>query len=167
MTLATDLARRILSTRYADLPPEAIHWAKIGLLDTVGCMIAGSRGKSTQIVTKVAAGSSGPSRLFGQDRRVAALDAAQFNAPAAPALDLDDCSNTLGGHPSAAVLPALFALADDIGASGEKFIAAYVAGFETECKLSMCLNFHQYTKGWHPTVTIGIFGGTAAACHLL
>ncbi len=66
-----------------------------------------------------------------------------------------------------AVLPALFALADAQGASGKDFITAYVVGFETECKLSLCLNLHQYTKGWHPTVTIGIFGGTAAACHLL
>jgi 2-methylcitrate dehydratase PrpD len=166
MTLATDLAKRILQTRYADLPPEAIHWAKVGLLDTIGCMIAGSRDKSTQIVTRVTTGSSGPSLLFGQDRRVAALDAAQINGTAAHALDLDDCSNTLGGHPSAAVLPALFALADEIGASGEQFITAYVNGFETECKLSLCLNFHQYTKGWHPTASIGIFGGTAAACYL-
>ena len=31
----------------------------------------------------------------------------------------------------------------------------------------MCVNLYQYTKGWHPTATIGIFGGTAAACHLL
>jgi len=166
MTLATDLAKRILATRYAELPHEAIHWAKIGLLDTIGCMIAGSRDKSTQIVTRVTTGSSGPCLLFGQDRRVAALDAAQINGTAAHALDLDDCSNTLGGHPSAAVLPALFALADETGASGEQFIAAYVAGFETECKLSLCLNFHQYTKGWHPTTSIGIFGGTAAACYL-
>ena len=71
MTLATDLAKRILETRYADLPPEAIHWAKVGLLDTVGCMIAGSRDKSTQIVTRVTTGSSGASLLFGQDRRAA------------------------------------------------------------------------------------------------
>lgn len=167
MTLATDLAQRILATRYQDLPPAAVHWAKIGLLDTIGCTIAGSRDASTRIITNITTGSSGPSLLFGQDRRVAALDAAQTNGTAAHALDLDDCSNTLGGHPSVAVLPALFALADAQGASGKDFITAYVAGFETECKLSLCLNLYQYTKGWHPTVTIGIFGGTAAACHLL
>lgn len=167
MTIATDLALRILATRYEDLPPAAIHWAKIGLLDTIGCTIAGSRDASTRIITNITTGSSGPSLLFGQDRRVAALDAAQINGTAAHALDLDDCSNTFGGHPSVAVLPALFALADAQGASGKDFMTAYVVGFETECKLSLCLNLHQYTKGWHPTVTIGIFGGTAAACHLL
>ena len=170
MTIAAELAKHILATRYADLPPEAIHWAKIGLLDTVGVTIAGSRDDSTRIVTQVTTGSSGPSLLFGQDRRVSAMDAAQINGTAAHALDFDDCSNTMGGHPSAPILPVIFALADQFdagGASGKDFIAAYVAGFETECKLSMCVNFHQYTKGWHPTATIGIFGGTAAACHLL
>ena len=65
------------------------------------------------------------------------------------------------------ILPALFALADETGATGKDFIAAYVAGFETECKLSMAVNFHQYTKGWHPTTTIGVFGGAAACAHLL
>ena len=61
------------------------------------------------------------------------------------------------------ILPALFALADETGATGKDFIAAYVAGFEAECKLSMVVNFYQYTKGWHPTTTIGVFG-SAAAC---
>jgi len=167
MTIALELAQRVLATRYEQLPPEAVHWAKIGLLDTIGCTVAGSRDDSARIITRVAAHSPGASLLFGQDRRVSALDAAQVNGTAAHALDLDDCSNTLGGHPSVAVLPALFALADEHGASGKAFLTAYVIGFETECKLSMCLNLHQYTKGWHPTVTIGIFGGTAAACHLL
>ena len=167
MTIAAELAQRILATRYENLPPEAIHWAKIGLLDTVGVTIAGSRDDSTRIVTQVTTGSSGPSLLFGQDKRVSAMDAAQINGTAAHALDFDDCNNTMGGHPSAPILPVIFALADEYGASGKDFIAAYVAGFETECKLSMCVNFHQYTKGWHPTATIGIFGGTAAACYLL
>jgi 2-methylcitrate dehydratase PrpD len=64
-------------------------------------------------------------------------------------------------------LPALFALADQTGASGRDFITAYVAGFETECKISMGVNFYQYTRGWHPTTTIGVFGAAAACAKLL
>ena len=116
--------------------------------------------RSTRIVTGVTTGSSGNSLLFGQDRRVSAADAAQINGTASHALDFDDCSNTLGGHPSAPILPVIFALADEYGASGRDFLTAYIVGFETECKLSMCVNFHQYTKGWHPT---GTFGAVAAA----
>ncbi|HET7158331.1 MAG TPA: MmgE/PrpD family protein, partial [Burkholderiales bacterium] len=83
------------------------------------------------------------------------------------ALDFDDCNNTLGGHPSAPVLSALFALADDTGASGREFINAYIAGFEVETKLGLAVNFYHYTKGWHPTVTLGVFGAAAACARLL
>jgi 2-methylcitrate dehydratase PrpD len=95
------------------------------------------------------------------------LDAALVNGTAAHALDFDDCNNTLGGHPSAPVLPALFALGEQTGANGREFIAAYVAGFETECKISLGVNFYQYTRGWHPTTTIGVFGAAAACARLL
>ena len=61
----------------------------------------------------------------------------------------------------------MFALADEAGASGRDFIAAYVAGFETECKLSLGLNFYQYTHGWHPTATLGVFGAAAACARLM
>jgi 2-methylcitrate dehydratase PrpD len=167
MSLALELAQRINALDYATLPPQAAHWAKVGILDTVGVTLAGSTDPSATIVAGVLASGSGRSLVFGTSRRVSALDAALVNGTASHALDFDDCNNTLGGHPSAPILPALFALADDIGAGGRDFIAAYVAGFETECKISMGVNFFQYTRGWHPTTTIGVFGAAAACARLL
>jgi 2-methylcitrate dehydratase PrpD len=169
MTLALELAKRINAVRYEDLPPEAIHWAKIGILDTVGVTLAGAREDLARIVENVlAAGAgTGTSLLFGGNRRVSALDAALINGTASHALDFDDCNNTIGGHPSAPVLPGLFALADSIGATGRDFIAAYVAGFETECKIALGVHFYHYTKGWHPTATLGVFGSAAACAKLL
>src|SRR5262245_7861475 len=122
MTLAIELAKRIYALRYEDLPPEAVRWAKVGILDTVGVTLAGAREDTTRIVEGIAAHGAGPSLLFGGNRRAAALDAALINGTASHALDFDDCNNTIGGHPSAPILPALFALADDIGASGREFI---------------------------------------------
>ncbi|MGZ5142914.1 MAG: MmgE/PrpD family protein, partial [Burkholderiales bacterium] len=136
MPFALDLAERIYGLRYDDLPPEAVRWAKVGILDTVGVTLAGSSDPSATIVAGVLSGA-GPSLLLGTNKRTAPLDAALVNGTASHALDFDDCNNTLGGHPSAPILPALFALADETGASGRDFIAAYVAGFETECKISM------------------------------
>ena len=167
MTFAIKLSNKINNLQYNTLPADAVHWAKVGILDTVGVTIAGAAEDATRIVLGVSGSSSGPSLVFGHARRVGALDAALINGTASHALDFDDCNNTLGGHPSVPILPALFALADEVGATGKDFIAAYVAGFETECKLSMAVNFYQYTKGWHPTTTIGVFGGAAACAHLL
>jgi 2-methylcitrate dehydratase PrpD len=167
MSFATELSNKINELQYNTLPADAVHWAKVGILDTVGVTIAGAAEDATRIVLGVSGSSSGPSLVFGHARRIGALDAALVNGTASHALDFDDCNNTLGGHPSVPILPALFALADETGATGRDFIAAYVAGFEAECKLSMVVNFHQYTKGWHPTTTIGVFGSAAACAHLL
>ena len=166
MGLALELARRINELKYDTLPPEAVHWAKVGILDTVGVTLAGADDPSAALVADVLS-SGGPSLLVGTSKRVGPLDAALVNGTAAHAHDFDDCNNTVGGHPSAPILPALFALADDIGATGRDFIAAYVAGFETECKISMGVNFYQYTHGWHPTSTIGVFGAAAACAKLM
>jgi 2-methylcitrate dehydratase PrpD len=167
MQLAHELARRSAALRFEDLPAPAVHWAKVGILDTVGVTAAGSVEPCARILRDAMSPSPGPSTVFGSADRTGALDAALINGTAAHALDFEDCNNTLGGHPSAPILPALFALADERATDGRAFIAAYVAGFETECKLARGVNFHHYTKGWHATATLGVHGAAAAACHLL
>jgi 2-methylcitrate dehydratase PrpD len=166
MQLAQELARRSAALRFEDLPADAVQWAKIGILDTVGVTLAGCSEPCAQIVRKLA-GNGGASLVFGTAERTGALDAALVNGVAAHALDFDDMNNTLGGHPSAPILPALFALADERPVSGRAFIAAFVAGFETECKIGSGVHFHHYTKGWHPTATLGVFGTAAGACNLM
>src|ERR1043166_6314616 len=166
MQLARELARRSAALRFEDLPADAVHWAKIGILDTVGVTLAGCGEDCARIARKLA-GNGGSSLVFGTSERTSMLDAALVNGVAAHALDFDDMNNTLGGHPSAPILPALFALADERPVTGRAFIAAFVAGFETECKLGRGVHFHHYTKGWHPTATLGVFGAAAAACNLM
>jgi 2-methylcitrate dehydratase PrpD len=166
MTVVTALAERICALGYDRLPDAAVEWAKVGILDTVGVTLAGSVEPCARIVRRVAA-APGPALVFGTSARLAVADAALVNGTASHALDFDDCSNTLGGHPSVPVLPALFALADTRAVTGRDFIAAYVAGFETETRIARAVNFHHYDKGWHPTATLGVFGAAAAASHLL
>src|SRR5436190_10841294 len=144
MTIAAELARRIGTISFSALPPEAVAWAKVGILDTVGVTLAGSDQACTRIVSQVAAHSAGPALLFGTNRSVAPLDAALINGTAAHALDFDDCSDSMGGHPSAPVLPALLALAGTRKVSGRDFLAAYIAGFETETRIARGVNFHHY-----------------------
>ncbi len=169
MTLAETLATRIAATTFDILPDEARHWAKVAILDTVGCILAGAEEPCAQIAAKVATigGATGPCVVFGTQHRVGPLDAAAINGTAAHALDYDDCSDTLGGHPSAPILPALFALAETKGTNGRDFIAAYVAGWETETRIARGVNFHHYEKGWHPTATLGVFGAAAACARLM
>ncbi len=167
MTIIEGIADRITDITYDDLPLLAVEWAKMAILDTVGVTLAGAGEPCARIVERVLASGAGECLIFGSDRRAAPLDAALVNGTAAHALDFDDVSNSLGGHPSAPILPALFALGETLDCDGRGFIAAYVAGFETETRIARGVHFHHYEKGWHPTATLGVFGATAACCHLL
>src|ERR1700720_3821564 len=166
MTIATELARRIRAFTYDGLPDAALEWAKTGILDTVGVTLAGSAEPCAQIMLRVCT-ATGPALVFGSAQRLSVTNAALVNGTASHALDFDDCSNTLGGHPSAPILPGLFALADTLPVGGRDFIAAYVAGFETETRIARAVNFYHYDKGWHPTATLGVFGAAAAVGHLI
>ncbi len=166
-SVAARLAARIVALSYRDLPEQARHWARIGIVDTVGVTLAGASEPCARIAGAVSLPSQGSSLLFGRTERVRATDAALINGTAAHALDFDDCSNTLGGHPSAPVLPALFALADASPVNGRDFMTAYVVGFETLTRIARAVNFHHYDKGWHPSATLGVFGACAASARLM
>jgi 2-methylcitrate dehydratase PrpD len=105
--------------------------------------------------------------LWGTGERVSAELAALVNGTAAHALDFDDVSWALNGHPTVPLLPAVFAAAEKSGASGADFLRAYVAGFEVEARLGQALGLGHYEKGWHATATLGVFGAAAAAGILL
>jgi 2-methylcitrate dehydratase PrpD len=166
-SFAQAFAQRVHALGPADLAPEVLHWARVGLLDTLGVTLAGSREPAVVRAAAALDLGDGPALCLGRRRRTGALDAALLNGTAAHALDFDDCNNTMGGHPSAPVLAALLPLADDLGSTGADFVLAYVAGFELECKLGLGVNFHHYTKGWHPTATLGAFGAAAACAKLM
>jgi 2-methylcitrate dehydratase PrpD len=166
-TFARALAVRVVALQFDDLPPDALHWARVGILDTVGVTLAGSREDAPRRAARALDVAPGPSLLFGHPHRLRALDAAFVNGTASHALDFDDCNNTMGGHPSAPVLSALFPLADALRSTGRDFVLAYVAGFEVEAKVGLAVNFHHYTKGWHPTATLGTFGAAAACARLM
>jgi 2-methylcitrate dehydratase PrpD len=167
MTLIEQIAEKIVAIRYEDLPREATRWAKAAILDTVGVTLAGASEDCARIVAETLGGGvnfhGGPCLIFGSGRRTGPLDAALVNGTAAHALDFDDVSNSLGGHPSAPILPAIFALAETEECIGADFIAAYVAGFETETRIGRGVHYHHYEKGWHPTATLGVFAASLSS----
>jgi 2-methylcitrate dehydratase PrpD len=169
MHIAERIAERALAIDYENLPDEAVHWAKVGLLDYVGCTIAGCTEPAARIACDVLIEQAGQGKsvILGRREQVPSLDAAVINGTASHALDYDDISNTMGGHPSAPLLSALLALADEGRYAGRRLIAAYVAGFEVETKIARGVHLHHYTKGWHPTSTLGVFGVATACAHLM
>ena len=169
MTLAHQIAERIHAPRYEDLSALALEWTSHAFIDTIGCALAGMAEEAPAILMRIpgVADANGPATLWAAGRQTGVLDAALINGTASHALDYDDVSGVMGGHPSAMLVPSMMALGESLGASGRDLALAYVVGYETECRIARGVHFHHYDKGWHPTATIGIFGTVAAAARLL
>ncbi|WP_296250872.1 MmgE/PrpD family protein [Pseudomonas sp. UBA4194] len=168
MHLTTALAARICTLQFEDLEPQALVNAKVAILDTLGCALAGAREPVVQTLLRTAGlNTRGAVPLLGRAERLEPLCAALVNGAAAHALDFDDVNIAMGGHPTAPLLPALLALAASRGCTGRQLLLAYIAGFEMQTRLARSVNFHHYDKGWHPTATLGVFGAAAASAKLL
>jgi 2-methylcitrate dehydratase PrpD len=163
------LAERAARIDFAMLPGDVVTRAKQCLLDWLGVTLAGSGQPLTGILRGLVLeeGGTGQATLIGAGERVTASQAALVNGAASHALDYDDVHNQMSGHPTVPVLPAVLALGELRQASGREALAAFVAGFETECRLGELVMPGHYAVGWHATATLGTFGAAAASAHLL
>ncbi len=162
------LARQIIAMRAAPPRAEALTVAKQCLLDWLGVTLAARREPLVGILADELAPSDEPGgcTLIGLGRRASLMNAALINGAMGHALDFDDVIIAMG-HPTAPVAPAVLGLAEALGASGARVVAAFVAGIEAECRVARLLGASHYAKGWHGTATFGAFGAAAAAAHLL
>jgi 2-methylcitrate dehydratase PrpD len=160
----------IVSSRFEAIPGQALTVAKGAIQDCVGVALAGARHPGGSIPAEWARRSAGAggATVWGQNFKTSAHDAALVNGTAAHALDYDDVTWGLIGHPSVSLVPALFAIGETINATGRDVLHAYVVGFEVMAKLGRTTQpRHSLDAGWHATGTIGAFGATAACCKLL
>src|SRR6218665_3739125 len=93
-------------------------------------------------------------------------DAALINGAAGHALDFDDASSNMIGHPSAPVVPAALASAQIGNACGRQLLRALVVGHEVEARIGEMLGPSHYLHGFHATGTVGTFGAAAACASL-
>lgn len=94
--------------------------------------------------------------------------AALLNGTAAHALDFDDVDDSLIGHPSAVLVPAALAVAEDVGAAGHQLVAGYWVGLLTMRALAAAIDIQaHYSRGWHSTGTLGALGAAATVSRML
>ena len=164
--LTAALAAQARGIAFAKLPADVVTVAKTCVLDWLGCALAGSREPLTDILVTEAA-NHGPASLIGRDQTTTTQWASLVNGAAGHALDFDDTHLVMSGHPTAPVLPGLLALGESKNVNGKAFVAAFVAGVETECRLGALIGLGHYSLGFHSTATLGTFSATAACAHLL
>ena len=163
------LADFLFRTTLEDIPPEACQKSKRAILDVIAAAFAGIPhpvGKTMLALVKEMGGNPAAT-ILGDGHRTSPPWAAYANGTLAHAIDYDDVNASIGGHPTAPVVPALLAMGEKVGASGKDLLLGYILGVETECKLGRAINRVHYNLGWHPTATLGTFGAAAACGKLL
>ena len=153
---------------HESVPAETIERTQMFVMDNVGIMLRAKHdAESTPalITGAMAMGLDGGSSVAIGDRRgFTPPGAALINGTLAHSLDFDDTHAASSLHPSAPIVPAALAAAEMAGADGEELIPAIIAGYEIQIRLSLALDpSDHYDRGFHPTVTCGVFGAAAAA----
>lgn len=166
--LTSELAAYLGEATFDRLPAKPIEVAKLLLLDCLGVAVAGAGEPAARIVASVVAqeGGNSQSTIFGTNLRVPASGASLANGTAAHALDFDDTHHPGFLHPSAVLVPALCALAEERSLDGRSVITAFLYGLDVMAALGAALNPGHYERGWHATSTIGSVMA-AAACGVL
>ncbi len=167
--LTRALVERALAADVAQAPPAVATLVEQCVLDFVAVTIAGARESCVLMLKDILAAQNGARQasVFGHALRLPAADAAQLNGTSAHALDYDDVNFALLGHPTVPVLPALFALAETRRCTGRQLMNAFLAGYETECRVGLLVAPSHYERGFHATATIGTLGAAVACAHLL
>jgi len=166
--LTEALARFAVKTPAGNIPDAAYDKAAKAIVDTVGCILAGSvadvsapllryleqiEGEGVRPV--LATGKTAPSEI-----------SAMINGTFGHALDFDDVLSMMPAHPSTVVLPALFACMPPM-TSGQSFVEAYILGVEVGAKIGLGIGNGHYRRGWHATGTLAVFSAVAALARLL
>jgi len=161
------LADFVAALSARSLPPPVRHAARLAMTDCIGVGLAGTQDAVTHSVASALAHDAGACTLWARAARASAADAALINGCAAHAHALDDTHESMRGHPSAPIVPAILALGEQHKASGDDVLTAYVAGVEVAARLGRSVNDRHAQIGWHTTSTLGAVGAAAACAALL
>ncbi|WP_037182019.1 MmgE/PrpD family protein [Rhodococcoides fascians] len=170
-TLAQHIARFAANTDVDDLPDDVVSSVGMRVLDTLGIAIAATDLDTSRAAIAWATEQGGAAAAFaiGVESALPGPMAAFVNGVLAHSLDFDDTHLPSILHPSASVVPAALAAAQQHGADGRTLVRGIAIGLEVCVRLGMA-GFDPETKnsvffehGQHATSICGAMGGAVAA----
>jgi 2-methylcitrate dehydratase PrpD len=161
------LAEFITDLTYDTCPPEVVAAAKIGILDGMANMLAGSTQPLTGIINQYMQqmGGAPDCSVVGQDYKTNPPAAAFVNGVALHCLDFE-IQGAPPTHGTSACLPPALALGEMVAASGKRLLEAYVLGWELQGRFRAA-SAGANLRGFHPPGIFGPIGAVAAAAKVL
>lgn len=165
------IAAHLARTCYEDLPRNVVDAAKASILDTLGCVLAGTACEDVIAIRQVAArwGGRAASTVIGSGGlKVPAASAVLANGAAVHQFDFDDTHDRAVLHPSSASLIPALAVAEDVGGvSGRDLITAVALSNDLSSRIGLATRGRMWDHPWFRAPVIGLFGATAAAAKIM
>lgn len=111
-------------------------------------------------------GGAAESTVFLRREKYPARLAAFMNSLYGHGAELDDGNKKAAGHGGVHLIPAVFALAEKLGSSGEEVLLALAAGYEAYIRISSAAQPGLVQRGFHSTGTAGTLACAAACARL-
>jgi len=161
------IARHIVSTRFEDLPPDAISATKEHILHTVGTVLAGSAapGVGELIALLQETGGTPESTILGWGIRVPAVNAAMANSTMGHAQDFDNNDDRIAYKTSVCAVPSALAVAERRGStSGRELITATCIGIDLGIRMGLAV---QPYPAHSQSCELGPFAAAVAVAKLI
>src|SRR5438445_13188237 len=165
-TLAHQLANYACSLRFEDLSEAVVHEVKRRVIDSLGCALGAWNEEPCAIARSVAMDFSARagSTILGTKHKAPPDWAAFANGCCIRYFDYNDTYlSKEPAHPSDN-LSAVFAVAENVGASGKEAITAAAIAYEVQCRLCDAASIRA-RGGDHPTY--GAFPTALASAKLM
>jgi 2-methylcitrate dehydratase PrpD len=145
----------------ASLPADVQAICHRLLLDVTGLCVAA---RNTDYVTATLASAEGSGRAtaIGHAKTLTSYDAALVNGTAAHGEDFDDTFEGGPVHAGAVIVPAVLAVAEERGLSGDAVMKSLAVGVELLCRGSLVAPQAIHKAGFHPTAVLGSLAAAAA-----
>lgn len=165
MTITESLSDFLVDLSYTMLPTSVIKAAKVSLLDTLGCILAGAQEEKMSSIIKAFCGGKNPgtTSVIGHGLKTDLISAVMLNGTMGHAVELDDVHKRAKAHAGTVIIPVVLGVGENMGGNGLDAILAIVAGYEVMIRIGTGINAAAHRlQGWHATGTCGTFGSAAA-----
>ncbi|MBY6435462.1 MmgE/PrpD family protein [Rhodococcus kroppenstedtii] len=167
-TLTRTVAEWIVRQSATALPDDMNHHVRRMLLDHLAGVAASSVGEvSAAVGVHVARTYHGSTATAIGHGRTSALGAAILNGTNGHGIESDEGYTPGSMHPTSVVFPAVFAVAQERGISGDRVLRAAAIGMELACRLADAGHPATRNRHFHNTPVAGVFGAAAAVSVLL